>query len=114
VDQDNKDDDSAEHFHEAKLMEDLGHELNDDRPPNAAKGDVLDPVHNWPLRTRHMMHLDSCNYPPPALADDDSLMRVVPVRWRTPRTTCRGTTSPLKTDQSKYLRYCQARPPSVQ
>jgi hypothetical protein len=70
-DQGNKDDDRAEHFHESKLMEDLGQELNDDRPPNAAKDDVLDPVYNWPLRTRRMTHLDSYNYPPPVFADDE-------------------------------------------
>jgi hypothetical protein len=72
-DQGNKDDDRAEHFHEAKLMEDLGQELSYDRPPNAAKDDVtvLDPVHNWPLRTRSMTHLDSYNYPPPVFADDE-------------------------------------------
>jgi hypothetical protein len=52
-------------------MEDLGQELNDDRPPNAAKDDVLDSVDNWPLRTRRMTHLDSYNYPPPVFADDE-------------------------------------------
>ena len=59
-DQGNKEDDCAEHFHEAKLMEDLGQELNDDRPPNAAnsaKDDVLDPVYNGPLRTRRMTRI---------------------------------------------------------
>ena len=70
-DQGNKDDDRAEHFHEAKLMEDLGQELNDDRPPNAAKDDVLDPVYNWLLRTRRMTHLDSYYYPLPVFADDE-------------------------------------------
>ncbi len=41
-------------------MEDLGQELNDDRPPNAAnraKDDVLDPVYNGPLRTRRMTRI---------------------------------------------------------
>ena len=52
-------------------MEDLGQELNDDRPPNAAKNDVLDPVHNGPLCTRRTARLDSYNYPPPVFADDE-------------------------------------------
>ena len=43
-DQGNKEDDRVEHIHKTNLMEDLGQELNDDRPPNAAKDDVLDPV----------------------------------------------------------------------
>jgi hypothetical protein len=70
-DQGNKEDDRVEHIHETKLMEDLGQELNDDRPPNAAKDDVLDPVYNGPLCTRRTARLDSYNYPLPVFADDE-------------------------------------------
>ena len=52
-------------------MEDLGQELNDDRPPNAAKADVLDPVYNGPPRTRSTARLDSYHYPLPVFADDE-------------------------------------------
>ncbi len=69
-DQGNKKDDRAEHFNAAKLMEEKGQELNDDRPHNAAKDEVLYPVYIWPLRTCRMAHLDSYNYPPPVSADD--------------------------------------------
>ena len=70
-DQGNKEDDRVEHIHETNLTEDLGQELNDDRPPNAAKADVLDPVYNGPPRTRCTARLDSYNYPLPVFADDE-------------------------------------------
>ena len=67
----NKEDDHVEHIHETKFMEDLRQELNDDHPPNAAKDDVHDPVHNGPPCTRRTACLDSYNYPLPVFADDE-------------------------------------------
>ena len=99
-----------ERIYETRFMEDLG-QLNNKRPLTAAKDDELDPVYNC-LSALSADAARRAWIPATALYLFLQMIRAVPVRWWTPRTTypSRGTTSPLKTDRSNYLRCCEATP----